>query len=128
MNIGQIEDRRNEILHEIAQIRSMELGTLNEQMLPSRRKDQEEPVMLGPYFVLARWQNGKTQSRRVSGEELGQVKEDVENHKRFLALCKEYEELTERLGHLEREAGDAGEGVKKKPKSQWRKTRKSSGP
>lgn len=110
MLIGQIEDRRNEILREMAQIRSMELGTLNQQMLPSKRKEQVKPVMLGPYFILARWQDGKTKSRRVSGEELGQAKKDVENHKRFRALCKEYEKLTERLGHLEREAGDAGVG------------------
>ncbi len=124
--IETIEMRRNEILIEMEHIRSMELGTLKEQMLPSKRKDQVAPVMLGPYYVLARWQDGKTNSRRVSGEELAQVKQDVENHQRFVALYKEYEELTQWLGRLERETAELEETVKKKPKSRSQKTKKFS--
>ncbi len=124
--IGQIERRRQTILKEMDGIRSMERASLKEQMLPIKHKGEQEPVLRGPYYVLARWVAGKTRSRRVGREELEQVKRDVANHKRFMGLCKEFEELTERLGQLERQAAASQEGIKKKPKSRSKRTRKSS--
>lgn len=124
MNIAQIEARRQEILAAMATIRSLERASLKEQMLPVKHKDKKEPVLRGPYFVLARWENGKTRSKRVPAGEVERVRQDVDNHKRFLALSKEFEELTERLGELERAASASEETLKKKPKSQSRKARK----
>ena len=124
--IAQIEQRREEILQEIAGIRSMLRATLKEQMLPVPQKGKAEPVLRGPYFVLAKWQpeRKKTRSRRVKRDELAQVKQDVENHKRFLALTEEYSALTERLGELEREQGVQDDAVKKKPLRRSRQAKK----
>lgn len=122
--IGQIEGRRHEILEEMDAIRSMERATLNEQMLPVKHKGKKKPVLRGPYYVLARWENGKTHSRRVPREELAQVKQDVANHKHFMALSKEFEDLTQQLGQLERAQEADKETVKKKPKSPSHKTGK----
>jgi hypothetical protein len=126
-SIQDIERRRKAILGELAGIRSLEQATLTEQMVPVRRKGSKESEVRGPYYVLARWVNGKTKSRRVSGAELAHVQQQVGNHKRLQALCKEFADLTERLGQLEREQVDASEAVKKKPASPSRRTRKSSG-
>lgn len=125
--IDAIEQRRREILQEMGAIRSLCPASLKEQMLPVRHKGRKEPVMRGPYYVLARWEDGKTRSRRVKRAQVDQVKQDVDNHKRFRALCKEFEELTEQLGVLERQAGLVDEDVKKKPKSTSSAARKPSG-
>ena len=122
--IRNIEKRRQEILEGMGAIRSMEQATLKEQMLPVKHKGKKDPVLRGPYYVLARWENGKTHSRRVSQEELEQVKQDVANHKHFIVLCKEFEALTQQLGLLERARQEDLETVKKKPKSPSRRTRK----
>ena len=122
--IRQIEDRRQKILKEMEVIRSMKRATLKEQMLPVKHKGKKEPVMRGPYYVLAYWENGKTHSRRVPKEELAEVEQDVANHKHFVALCREYEDLTQKLGQLERQADVLEETVKKKPKSRSNRTKK----
>ena len=122
--IRKVEERRAGILEELAGIRSLKQATLKEQMLPVKHKGKKEPVLRGPYYVLARWENGKTRSRRVRAGEVEQVRKDVDNHRRFKALCKELAELTEQLGHLERECGASEEALKKGLKSKSRKARR----
>jgi hypothetical protein len=122
--ISRIELRRQDILEEVRAMRSMERATLNEQMLPVKHKGEEEPVLRGPYYVLVRWEDGKSRSRRVPADEVEQVRLDVANHQRFRDLCREYAELTEDLGRLEREAGAAEQDVKKKPGRRSSRTRR----
>jgi len=124
MNIAQIEERRKQILLEMASIRSLERASLKEQMMPVQHKGKEEPVLRGPYYVLARWENGKTRSRRVSRDELERVRQDVANHQQFQSLSREFEELTERLGQLERQASVSEETLKKGLKSRSSKAGK----
>ncbi len=123
--IARIEQRRSEILEQMGAIRSMERGTLKEQMLKVKHKGETQSVLRGPYYVLAKWSNGKTKSRRVKGDELACLKEDVGNHKRFVALCREFEDLTEQLGQLERAENGAEMALKKGLKSRSSKVRKS---
>ncbi len=122
--IGSIEQQREDILEQMNSIRSMERATLNEQMLRVRHKDVAEPVLRGPYYVLVRWEDGKSVSRRVPKDEVEQVKRDVANCQRFRALSKEYEKLTEQLGQLEREASASEEALKKGLKSPSSRTRR----
>lgn len=123
----QIERRRNALLEEMAAIRSLERATLSKQMLRVKHKGKKEPVLRGPYYVLARWENGKTQSRRVRAEELERLQRDVANHERFMALCEEFMELTQRLGELEREGDAEREALKKGLKSRSSRAGKSRG-
>ena len=126
-SITQIEQRRKQILDHMARIRSLERACLTEQMLPVKHRGRAEPVLRGPYYVLARWENGKTRSRRVRADELKRVRQDVANRERFLALCEEFMELTERLGKLEREEAAWDEAVKKGLKSRSSRAGKSRG-
>ena len=104
--IEDVESKREAILEEIRGIRSMRRGTLNEQYLKVRHKGKKEAVRRGPYYVFTRSEEGKTVSWRVrTPEEVEQAKEDVAAYKRFKELSQEYEELTEKLGELERAAG-----------------------
>ena len=122
--VEAIEARREAIAKEMCSIRSLRRGTINEQFLKVRQAGRKEPVARGPYYVLSRYEGRKTVSHRLSGaEELEQARKDVAEHKRFVALCKEFEELTERLGEMEREGvGFAQE--KKRRRLRSRKTKK----
>lgn len=104
--IEDLESRREAVLGQIGEIRSMRRGTVNEHYARVSHKGKNEPVTRGPYYVLSRNEGGKTVGWRLrTAEEVEQAKEDVTAYKRFKALCREYEELTEKLGELERSAG-----------------------
>lgn len=123
--IKEIEKRRKEILREMGGIRSMRRGSVNEQFLKVRHKGKKEPVLRGPYYVFSRHEKGKgTKSYRLtSPEEVDQARGDIETHKRFQELCREYEMLTEELGRQERALGDSSP-EKKRRKSRSRRTRR----
>jgi len=107
-----LEARREKIIREMLSIRSMRKGTINEQYLKVRRVGRKEAVECGPYYVLSRREGNKTVSQRLTTVgELEQARRDVAEHQKFVALCKEYEEVTEKLGEMER-GGMVGEEKK----------------
>ena len=125
MTIEEIDARREAIATEMRSIRSMRRGTINEQFLNvGREKGKKRRVKLGPYYVLSRREGGRTISWRLSrGQELEQAQRDVEQHKKFVGLCREFEELTELLGDMERQGAQSGQ-EKKRRKSPLRKTKR----
>ena len=107
MTIKQIETQREAILEQLRQIRTLYRGTINEQFFLVPSKSTNQSLRRGPYFVLSRREGTKTISRRLStAEDLDQARQDVAAHKQFVSLCRRYEELTERLGQLERQGDD----------------------
>lgn len=119
--IRELEVRRDAILEEMRSIRTMRRGTINEQFLKVRPKGKEEPLLRGPYYVLSRREGNKTVSKRLtSPAQLQRAKREVELHRRFVSLCKEFEMLTERLGELEKSL--EGTPEKKRPRSPSNKT------
>lgn len=104
-SIEAIEMRRNAILEEMRSIRSMRRGTVNEQYFKIQLKGKKEATFQGPYYVLSRREGEKIVSQRLrSSTELEGARREVAAHKRFVVLCREFEQLTARLGELEREA------------------------
>jgi len=115
--------RREAITKEMLLIRSMRKGTINEQYLKVAHVGDKEPTRCGPYYVLSRREGNKTISERLTaGVELEKARHDVAEYKKFLALCKEFEELTEKLTEMER--GSMAEAEKKTRKSLSSRTRK----
>jgi hypothetical protein len=118
--------QREEVLSKMAALTTMEPGALSEQMLPVRHKGAKKPVLRGPYYVLSRWENGRSKSRRVKKNELDQVRGDVANYQSFKVLCEQFVELTRQQGELAREEAASEEAVKKGLKSRSKKTLKSN--
>ena len=111
--VRQLEQRREWILDQLRQIRSMRRGTVNEQYLNVPHKGRVQPMLRGPYYVFSRSEGGKTVSRRLTNpQQVEQARADVAAHQRFIALCREFEQITEQLGQLERAGG--GPGLEKK--------------
>lgn len=111
--IDAIETKRDAVLEQMRHIRSVRQGTINEQYLKVRHKGKKQPVLRGPYYVITRKEGKKTVSERLTDPaELERARLDVEAHKHFVSLCKQFERLTEQLGELERAAG--GLDVEKK--------------
>ena len=109
----ELESRRESILRELGSIRSLRRGTITQQYLRGRVAGREEPVRRGPYYVLSRHEKGRTVSRRLKpGRELERARREVAAHKRFVDLCRELEEVTEKLGELEREGAEPEAGKK----------------
>lgn len=121
----ELEARRESLLCQMRLIRSMKRGTLSVRSEKVRLKGEKQPVLRGPYPLFVRREGKRTVGRRLhSAEEVAQVREDIAAHDRFMALCKEYAEVTERLGELDRAGALEGEALKKTSKSPSRRTRK----
>jgi len=83
-------------------------------------------VLRGPYYVLSRRQGTKTVSERIPADEVELTRRDIAADKRLVGLCKEYEDLTEQLGALVREAQHEGL-EKKRSRLHLKRTPKSRG-
>jgi hypothetical protein len=96
-SIEELERRKSEIIAEIQEIQTMRRGSINEQYLKVPRQGKE-PSIRGPYYVLARNENGKTVSIRINNpEELDLIQRDIESYKKFTRLSKEFVFITETI-------------------------------
>jgi len=123
-NLHDLEVKRDAILDQMRSIRSMKRGSITEQHLKVRHRGVREAVSRGPYYVFSRREGDHTASQRLrSAVELEQARKDIEEHKRFVALCREFELLTEQLGEIERQS-PALEEEKKQRRWKSRKSKK----
>lgn len=80
------EAARRILLDQIAAITTMQPGTLAEEWREHRATDGVGTVRLGPYFKHQVWMDGRNLSRRVPVAEAAQLREDIDNAKRFEQL------------------------------------------
>lgn len=125
MDVVTLDARRRAVLDQMLDIRSMRQGSVSEQYVSRPRKGQRRAGRLGPYYVACRYTGTRYVSRRLrSPEDVAHAYQAVANRKRFLALCKEFEELTEQLGDLERQQTASAQAEKKRPNSRRSARRK----
>jgi hypothetical protein len=112
--IKRLESRREMILQEMRGLRGMRRGSVMEQHLKVKVKGKDEPELRGPYWLYTRKVNGKSVGERLGEAEAGRFREEVDSFHRFQALCREYAELSERLGELDEGLGEGSEEKKRR--------------
>lgn len=90
-----IQQEREAILQQIAQIDSMIRGHLSQQTLKPKRACGSPAY--GPYYTLQRHENGSNNCQRIGPDELEFISEGVLGHTRFIELTRRYAQLTEQL-------------------------------
>ncbi len=123
--IQELESRRKEVLRELAAIRSLRKGNLNEQWFPVVRNAKKTKKLRGPYFVWSYKVGKKTVSERLKDEPgIALARQDAASYRRFRELCGELEKLIAELGEAERQETASEEAVKKGLKSRSSRARK----
>ena len=102
------------ILEDIAQLRRLDRGSVS---VIRHGPD-------GPYYNHQCYENGRNVSRYVPGDQVADLKEAIENHRRFQQLVEQYVQLMVERTRAERQTGSK----KKTPprNSSWPKKPKSS--
>lgn len=118
--VKQLEALREKIIKEISEIRAMRKGSVIEQYLKVKQKDQKEPALRGPYYLYSRKEKGKTVGRRLKKSEVARFQQEVDNFHCFQRFCNEYAQTTEELGDIERETNEECQ-EKKRSKSRSKK-------
>ena len=128
MSTHDMQARRRAVLEQLAAIRSLRKGTLSEQWVPVVRDGKKTKTLRGPYFVWTCKVGDRTVSERIKGKQAQQwAQQDAVNYQRFKELCVELEDLTHRLGVLDRQGEQELDDLKKRRKSLSSKAKKSRG-
>lgn len=83
------QSHRKSLLDQIAAITTMQAGTLAEEWRERPDSDSGETQRIGPYYKHQVWRDGRNISRRVSPSEAPQLREDIDNAKRYAELTAE---------------------------------------
>ena len=108
-NLIELQQRREQILQEMAAIDRLRRGHLSEQFFKTTR--QGKTFRQGPYYVLQRWFQGKNLCERISADQVEPIRQGVEGFKRFQRLAEEFAVVSEQITLL---AGRIPEAKKKR--------------
>jgi len=82
-----LQQRKAQILQEMAEIDRMQRGRLSEQFFKKTKEGRE--TTLGPYYVLQRWSEGRNLCQRVAAQEVASVRSAIEGYERFEKLAEQ---------------------------------------
>mgnify|MGYP003591245649 CR=1 FL=1 len=107
MNTTSIEKEIKRIKRELAGLGPMRPGSISEQYnvcgTPGCRcKDPKKPEKHGPYYHLNYTWRGKARTEFVKAESVAAVREQLENYKRFRALCVQWVDASLELAKAQR--------------------------
>jgi len=97
-------DPRQPLLDQLAELSTMERGTLAEEYRERPASEGGGTVRLGPYFKHQCWENGRNMSRRVPAVEVDHLREDLQNAQRFDQIISKLASLAIDEGRIQRSA------------------------
>ena len=115
--IDSLIQQRSLLVEELLTIDRMRRGTLSEQFFKSSSGGPKR----GPYYVLQGFLQGRKFSRRIPADQASEVREHVENYRRFQTLAGQYVSLSDEITCLESAGGEC-----KKNSSPRRSTKRGS--
>jgi hypothetical protein len=99
-NNARLQEKRSRIIREISEIETMRKGCLNAKYNNVRKKDGTV-AKSGPFYTLtSKGEGNKTVSESVPSGDVDRMRREVDNHRRFRELAKEYVEVCEELSAL----------------------------
>ena len=107
-----LQAQRDQILRELAQLDTMEYGSLRTEHRPAQGGGTT-----GPYYQHQVWEHGKNLSQRIPADEAAALQSALANRQRAEALAQEFIALT--VQQTRRRADDET-GAKKNARS-WRR-------
>jgi hypothetical protein len=116
--IEQLCAERETILKELQSIERLRRGTLSEQVFSKKRGDKT--IAQGPYFHLQGFHKGKKFNSYIPADKAQEVRQHVDNFKRFQQLADQCITLTDQITQIAEELPDA------KKNSSLRKSKKKS--
>jgi hypothetical protein len=93
-----LDQKRQRILQQIAEIRRLRRGQISEQYL-TRTNAAGHAVRFGPYYVWQRTVDGQKHSDRIPAEAVPQARADLEAYERFRRLCSDLAAVNEEIAH-----------------------------
>lgn len=116
--IEQISAERDALFTELKSIERLRRGTLSEQVFSKKRGDNT--IAQGPYFHLQGFHKGKKFNSYIPADKAQDVRQHVENFKRFQQLADQCITLTDQITQIAEGLADA------KKNSSLRKSKKKS--
>ena len=111
--------KRHHLLQQMAQLDTMEYGSLKAEYRPADGSQSAEP--LGPYFKHQVWHEGRNLSRRVPTEQAPALAKAIAHRQTFERLASDYIGLT--VKHTRQ--GDAKKNSASKPRLKLKKPSKA---
>jgi len=129
-SLKSLETTRGEIMDQIHSLGDMRRGSLVERYLPCGKEGchctRPDSRGHGPKYSVTWKVSGKTKTEYVSEEEVPQVREQLETHRRFLQLSKDLVDVNEEICRLRKGRGEVGESKKNSAKRSSGRLRKKS--
>jgi len=96
--IEQLSVERDALLTRLKSIERLRRGSLSRQVFAKKQADQT--LTQGPYYVLQSFHKGKKLSQRIPAEQAERVQQQVDNFKRFQELADQCITLTDQITQL----------------------------
>jgi hypothetical protein len=93
---AQLQNRRNEIIQELASLPPMRKGSVTQQWLQTVHKDGSK-TKRGPYLVYSYKAKGRTVSKRVLPAQKDLYLRQIQAFRRFQELSAELVEVSQRM-------------------------------
>jgi len=97
--------RKTKLIDEISKLQSIRRGQISEQFYEKTNRTGET-IRTGPYYVWQAFIKGVKRSHRVRKDEVGQALQEIENGKRYKALCEELADVMEQIALEPAETAD----------------------
>jgi hypothetical protein len=94
-NLADLLQQRESILLQMKTIDRLRRGTLSQQFFKARPPGSD--ARRGPYYVLQGFFHGKKFSERVPPDQAAQVRQEVDNYRRFQTLAEAFVTLSDQI-------------------------------
>lgn len=102
--LDALRQKQQGLLQQLQAIERLRRGSLSQQFFKSPGRPA---TRRGPYYVLQGFLRGKKFSERVPQDQAAQVRQDVDNYRRFQALAEDYVTVSDQLTRLQDQSLDS---------------------